>query len=893
MKSFRLVLLILLAVKAPAFATVTVSSPSSGSTVTSPVNYVASAAASTCSKGVASMGIKVNNKFIYIVHNNQLNTEITLATGVQHTVVQEWDHCGKSSYTKVNLTVVAPDTPTVSITANPPAIASGSTSTLTVTAANANSVIVTGSDGTSDNPGTAGGTWVVSPVNTTTYTATATGSGGTTASASVTVWVNALPTVTISANPATIPLGDSSTLMVTATAANSITVGGSDNSSYTVGAGGGNVSVNPTTTVTYTATAIGAAGATATANTQVTVGPKALTSISVSPNPATFAIGSTQQFAATATYTDSSTSDVTQTADWSVANTAVATIDNTGLATAEVAGSTTVTASLNGVSGKASISVTVAPGTEVSVPTWHFDTYRSGLNASETSLSATSVSSSTFGKLFTYLVDGYAYAQPLLVSNVTISGTVHNVLYVATESNNVYAFDADHYGTGAPLWQVSLNQAGENADRSGPIVPYEGVTSTPVIDLTSNTMYVVSKHSSKNGSFFRLNALDITTGLQKLGGPVKIHASVPATNSSAVHGVQTLTTSCTQRSALLEAYGNVYFGFGGCHTGWLLGYDAQTLKRTGVFNASPNLNGEGEWASAGGVWMGGGGAASNGDGYVYITTGNGPWDGKTAWSDSVLKLDPTTLAVEDYFTPQIFQYMDCADGDLAAGGLLLIPGTTQALAAGKLAYLYLVNTTDLGHEQAGDAGALWTGAFESDLMSQSSKSCLDANGTTYTIKANYYEIYGTSAYFNGSVYLGISATQGGTRAGLRQFALSGNTLTRGSYTHDGTQEGDIRGTTPFVSANGTSDGVVWMIDQGFPLQSSAAGAPTTATLRAFDPNDLAIELYDSNRNPEDAPGYGIKFTSPIVANGKVYISTGHDPTTVKNPQGEIDVYGLN
>lgn len=809
MKYFSLALFLSAAIATPSFATVTVSSPVAGSKVTSPVHYVATATAPSCSKGVAAMGIYVDNKLVYTVHKNELNTEIKLAAGVENTVVQEWDKCGgPSTYTKVKLTVTAAASgPTVSIVANPTFIAPGGSSTLTVTAADATGVVIAGSDGSKYTLGDDGGKQPVSPAATTTYTATATGTGGTTAVSKVTLDVTTI------------------------------------------------------------------------------------TSISVSPDPACFKAGATQQFTAQATYVGGSTANVTSTADWSIANTAVATIDSAGLATGVVAGSTTVMASLNGVSGNAPVSVTVAPGTEVSVPTWHFDTYRSGLNAAETSLTTNNVNSDNFGKLFTYLVDGYGYAQPLLIANVTIGGAVHNVLYVATESNNVYAFDADHYGTGAPLWHVSLNQSGESATTSGVILPYEGVTSTPVIDATTNTMYVVSKHSSKAGTFWRLNALDITTGKQKLGGPVKIHASVAATNSAAVNGVQTLTTSCVQRSALLEAYGNVYFGFGGCHTGWLLGYDAQTLKQTGVFNASPHLNGEGAYASAGGVWMGGGGAASNGDGHVYITTGNGPWDGKTAWSDSVLKLNPTDLAVEDYFTPDIFQYMDCADGDLASGGLLLIPGTTHALAAGKLANLYLVNTTSLGHEQAGDAGALWTGAFESDLMGPFSKSCLDVNGTTYTIKQNPYEIYGTSAYFNGSVYLGISATQSGTRAGLRQFKLSGNSMTRGSYTSDGTQE-DIRGTTPFVSANGTSDGVVWMLDQGYPLQSSASGAPTTATLRAFDPDDLAQELYDSNMKPADVPGYGIKFTSPIVANGKVYISTGQDPTTSKNPQGRIDVYGL-
>jgi hypothetical protein len=248
-------------------------------------------------------------------------------------------------------------------------------------------------------------------------------------------------------------------------------------------------------------------------------------------------MGATQQFTAQATYNDGSTGDVTSSAAWTIANTAVATIDTSGLATSEASGSTTVTASNNGVSGSASFTVTIAPGTGVNVPTWHYDANRSGLNANEASLSTSNVSPQTFGMLFSYLVDGYVYGETLLVSNVTVNGSAHNVLYAATENDSVYAFDADNYGSGAPLWHVSLLKAGESPDTGGPILPVEGVTSTPVIDLNSNTIYVVSKQSSSSGNSFRLNALDITTGAQKFGGPVTITASVPATNSAAVNGV--------------------------------------------------------------------------------------------------------------------------------------------------------------------------------------------------------------------------------------------------------------------------------------------------------------------------------------------------------------------
>lgn len=360
-----------------------------------------------------------------------------------------------------------------------------------------------------------------------------------------------------------------------------------------------------------------------------------------------------------------------------------------------------------------------------------------------------------------------------------------------------------------------------------------------------------------------------------------IQASVAGTNAT------TLTTACLQRAALLVVNGSVFIGFGSCHSGWLLAYDEQTLAQTGVFNSSPNLAGEGPYASAGGVWMGGGGPVADTLGNIYDTTGNGPYDGLTAFGDSVLKFSPT-LQLLDNFTPDDYAYMNCQDADLAAGGLLLIPGTTEALAGGKTGKLYLVNTTNLGGEQANDAGATQTLWFEDDLSAPYPASCTDSSGT-HTTDINSYEIFGTAAYFNGSVYLGITPTAVGVPAGIRQFAYSG-LLTQGAYTSNSIDEGSY-GTTPFISANGTANGIVWMIDHGQPLQDP--NGQSTATLRAYDAANLTGgELYDSGQNPADVPGYGIKFTSPMVANGKVYIGTGHDDVTVPNPQGEVDVYGL-
>lgn len=723
MKSLYLFVLALI-VAPSTFANVTVTTPANGATVTSPVKYVASATAPNCSKGVASMGIYVDNKLVYVVDSNKLDTQISMAAGAENTVVQEWNNCGGASKTTIDLTVK-----------------SGS------------------------------------------------------------------PTVT---------------------------------------------------------------------------------SVSVTPSPASLETGDSQQFTGTAKYSDGSTANVTSTATWKSSNTSVATIDSSGLATALASGMTTISATFSGVTGSAPLTVSVASADAVNITTFHVATNRSGLNSHETSLNPTNVNPGGFGKLFSYTIAGYAYGEPLVMSNVTINGAAHTVLYVATEQDNVYAFDAENYGTGAPLWKVSLLQSGETPLTNGPIQPYEGVTSTPVIDSATNTIYVVSTQKTSSASSFRLNALDITTGAQKFGGPVTLNVSVPATNSDAVNGVETLKTNCLQRAALLLANGNVYIGFGSCHSGWLVAYNKTSLALVGVFNASPNLNGEGTYASAGGVWMGGGGPVADSAGNIYITTGNGPWDGKTAFGDSILKFSPA-LKLEDYFTPQAYAYMNCNDADLAAGGLILMPGTSELVAGGKMSKLYVVNSASLGKEAVNDTGAKQTLEWGVGLSSPYTQSCTDSSGT-HTAQINSFEIFGTPAFYNNSVYLGVTPTSSSAPGGVREFTVSGGDLAAGAMTQPNVQE-NTRGTTPFISSNGTNDGIVWMIDEGLPLQNSG-GSPTQATLRAYEAGDLSNEIYNSSQNSGDIPGYGIKFTSPVVANGRVYISTGLDLTTVSNPRGEIVVYGL-
>lgn len=808
----------------------------------------------------------------------------------------------------------APTLSSIAVTPASPSIAAGATQQFTATG--------TYSDGSTSNI-TATVTWTSSSTGVATINAAGVATGVAAGSSTITAalsGVSGRATLAVTAGT-----GPTITAIAVTPAAPSITAGATQQFTATATYSNGTTG-NVTTTVTWTssntaaatistgglATGVAAGSSTITASLSgvsgsatltVTAATKTLSSIAVTPNPASFAVGATQQFTATATYSDGSTGNVTSTVTWSSSDTSVATISASGLATGVAAGPTTIKATLNSVSGSASATVTAATTSGVSISTWHVDNNRSGLNSQETALTPASVSASGgFGKLYSYLLDGYAYAEPLLVSNVSINGATHNVLYVATEYDSVYAFDADS-SSQTPLWKTSLLQANETPSGNAPIQPYQGITGTPVIDTKTNTLYVVSeeKNSVTGAGGFRLNALDITTGAHKFGSPMTITASVPGTNTSNGIGngtTVTLDLSCMQRAALLEANGNIYIGFGGCPTGWLLAYNATTLAQMGIFNASPNLAGEGQYASAGGVWMGSGGPVADANGNVYITTGNGPWDGKSAFSDSVLRFPPTptsgangTMQPADYFTPSTYQYMDCADSDLAAGGLMLIPGSTTLVAGGKMGKLYLTNATNLGHETANDSGAeseLW---FEADLSAPyQSNPCNDANGQTYTTEVNAYQIYGTSAFFNGYLYLGISQTGSSTIAPVRQFQWNSSalTLTPGAYTSPN-QPLNTRGTTPFISSNGSADGIVWMINQGVPLQQ---GTPTAATLYAYDAQNFPNVLYSSNKNSGDTAGYAIKFTSPVVANGKVYISTGHDNYTATNPQGEIDVYGL-
>ena len=615
-----------------------------------------------------------------------------------------------------------------------------------------------------------------------------------------------------------------------------------------------------------------------------TLPPPQITAIAVNPGSVSLLPGSKQQLSVDATFSDGSHKDVTSSATWENSNQAVAAIDQTGAISGLFPGTATITAKNGAFSATASITVTGA-----NIPTWHGDNQRTGLNANEAILTTANINPQSFGKLFSYFVDGYIYAQPLYVSNLTINGTAHNVVFAVTENDSAYAFDADHAGDGSPLWRVSLLAAGETPVVSlGGIRPTIGVTSTPAIDLATNTMYVVSAQSAGSLNSFHLHALDLTTGAEKFGGPSVVTASVPGTSSKAVNGVVKLSNGCVQRAALLLVNNVVVIGFGSGGSGWLLTYDAQTLQQVGVFNSSPNLDGLNvSFPGTGGVWMSGGGPVADSDGHIYVTTGDGPYDGLTAFSDSALKFD-AQLHLLDHFAPYDAQFLGCKDADVAGGGIMLMPGTTQAVFGGKSGKIYMVNTAAMGSSQANDAGATQSLWFQDDLSPHYSISCTDINGKTYNSSVTSYEIFATAAFFNNSIYLGVTPS-GPASSPVRQFSYANGLLTPGAYTSTNIGEGS-NGTTVFISSNGTTNGVVWAIDHGAPIRN--AGPATGAVLHAYDATNVATELYNSSQNSTDAAGLGIKFTSPIVANGKVFIVTARDQQSSPSPAGELDVYGL-
>jgi uncharacterized protein YjdB len=638
-------------------------------------------------------------------------------------------------------------------------------------------------------------------------------------------------------------------------------------------------------------------GQTATAAITVNAPQRVLKSIAITPNGGTISAGNTLQLKATGTYNDGSTSNLTSSAAWSSSTPAAATVSGAGLVTAVAAGTSTITATSGSVSANVQVAVSnppPPPTSNVNITTYHFDNKRTGLNNNETILTPSNVNTNSFGKLFSLTVDGYVYAQPLYMSGVSVNGTQHNVVLVSTEKDQVYAFDADNYNSNTPLWHTSLLQSGESPTSGGNPSPYHGSTSTPVIDASTGTMYVVSQQTNGSNSNFRLSAIDISTGsilnTATLSGQIS-----PAQNSDSVNGVLTLPQGELQRAALLLDNGRIYIGFSADDSGWLLAYDEATLTQKGVFASGPNNDGNGTYKGDGGIWMGGGGPIGDGAGNVYVTTGNGPYNNATqAYGDSIVHFD-SSLNVLDWFTPQNYQFMQCQDQDLSGGGVLMLPNG-NLVAGGKSGEIFQVDSGNLGQgPHTNDTGAITTLYPGPMIGAPYSWTCSSYDTTnppngqpypnaTWNGTKTPYQLFATGAYYNNSVFVGM------TPGPVVQMTLnsSGQLTLSSNYTQEQVAASSY-GATPVISANNNNSAVLWFIDHGTPLQS---GTATNAILRAYDPNHLGTELYDSSKSSADTAGYGVKFSAPIVANGKVYIATGNDANLSNTSLGEIDVYGL-
>jgi hypothetical protein len=498
---------------------------------------------------------------------------------------------------------------------------------------------------------------------------------------------------------------------------------------------------------------------------------------------------------------------------------------------------------------------------QVSVLTQHNDNFRSGDNLNETILNTSNVNVSQFGKLFSRRVDGQIYAQPLYVPSVTIPNQgVHNVVYVATEHNSVYAFDADDSAASVPLWHVNLGPSVYYLQVSSDtnFRPELGITSTPVIDPTKRMMYVVAYTSENTDVRYRLHALDITTGQEKLGGPMLIQGSVPGTAVDSVSGVLAFNPAKhLQRPALLLQNGIIYIAYSShadiaVYHGWVFAYSAANLQQVAVYNTSPS----GQQA---GIWQSGQGPAVDAQGSIYYLTGNGTStrDGVNIGSSfGKFGLTGSTLSLLDWFTPSNIDALNAADTDLGSGGVLAIPGTNLVVGGGKEGVIFLLNETRLGH-------------FGNPL--ESIHSCYNGH------------LHGSPVYWNSPttgqrIYFWCEMDY------LKSYQLVNGLLNQTaadvSLVHAGM---GMPGGFLSISSNGTTEGsgIIWA---SMPYTADSVHQTVAGELRAFDVTDLATELWNSKEddNRDDVGDFG-KFNPPTIVNGKVYLGTF---------SGQLIVYGL-
>jgi uncharacterized protein (TIGR03437 family) len=488
--------------------------------------------------------------------------------------------------------------------------------------------------------------------------------------------------------------------------------------------------------------------------------------------------------------------------------------------------------------------------------TANYGNARTNADPNETILTPASVSSASFGQLFALSVDGEIYAQPLYLQNVTIPGSgPHNVVFVETMHNSVYAFDADT--PAPPLWTVNLGPSVPTANYNSvsptytDIVPENGILGTPVIDSSTGTLYTVAATLENGAYIYRLHALDITTGAERFGAPVVVSARVKGSGASSESGeIRFVDGQHIQRPALLLLNGVVYVAFGSHgdgdpYHGWFLGYSAQNVQnQVSVFNATPNGGG-------GAFWQSGRGPAVDDGGNLYIVSSNGDTDDVTNFANSVLRLTPDAKGVADWFAPFNDQDLDVDDQDLGSPGALLIPGTNLLVTGGKQGIFYVLDESALGHSSANNGQIVQS---------------FNAGGFGIFNMALWNRPDGPILY-----------TQ------ISQAPVSAYKMSGGQFTTSPAAQSVSAYPVPFqgmtLSSNGgqPGTGILWTTEAAsWPLPSDGA-------LHAFNADDLS-EIWNSDMIAADTLGGFVQFANPTVANGKVYVPTNSN---------QLAVYGLN
>jgi len=533
------------------------------------------------------------------------------------------------------------------------------------------------------------------------------------------------------------------------------------------------------------------------------------------------------------------------------------------LAAAASAPATTATVEFTGTAGAlvhaAPIQLTVAGSatttSNVDIVTYHDDVARTGMNPSETVLTTANVTSSKFGLLRMFAVDGLVDGEPLYLSNLNVAGQTQNVVFAVTEHDSVYAFNTD---TGAQVWKMSIlgtNETTSGDHGCGQITPEIGITSTPVIDRNAGphgTIFVVGMSLDHSGAYHqRLHALDVTTGAELPGSPAEITASYPGTGANSSGGKVIFDPGqYAERAGLLLLNGTIYLGWTShCdqepYTGWLMAYSESTLAQTALLNLTPN-------GSEGSIWMSGAGLAADSSGNIYFLDANGTFDTTlTAGSfpasgdfgNGFIKIATTggNLAVADYFEPFNTVSESNDDIDLGSGGALVLPDLNDAsgsvhhlaVGAGKDGNIYVVNRDSMGKFNPQNDGPIYQ-----------------------QIGGAIGGVWSMPAYFNNTVYYGAVSDS------LKAFPITNAKLATVASAQSVTNF-TYPGTTPSVSANGTTNGIVWAVEN-----------TSQAVLHAYDATTLQ-ELYNSNQaaNSRDHFGNGNKFITPLIVSGKVYVGT--------------------